>query len=59
MMFIEHSTLLSPPCHSECSEESLFSVIPLKAGVQVFQGLLDPGFLRGDGFTEFCKRPIG
>jgi hypothetical protein len=32
-----------------------FSVIPAKAGIQVFQGLLDPGFRRGNGFVEFCK----
>jgi len=32
-----------------------FSVIPAKAGIQFFQGLLDPGFRRGDGFIEFCK----
>jgi hypothetical protein len=42
-----------------------FNVIPAKpapevsspgAGIQVFQGLPDPGYHRGDGFVEFCKR---
>jgi hypothetical protein len=42
-----------------------FNVIPAKpapevsspgAGIQVFQGLLGPGYFRGDGFVEFCKR---
>ena len=33
-MNTKHSTLLSPPCHSERSEESLFSVIPLEKGIQ-------------------------
>jgi hypothetical protein len=35
-------------------QKSLF-VIPAEAGIQVFQGFLDPGFRRGDGFAEFCK----
>jgi hypothetical protein len=33
-----------------------FNVIPGKAGIQVFQGLMDPGCHRGGGFVEFCKR---
>jgi hypothetical protein len=33
-----------------------FNVIPAKAGIQVFQGHLDRGRHRGDGFVEFCKR---
>ena len=33
-----------------------FNVIPAKAGIQVFQDLLDPGCHRGGGFVEFCKR---
>ena len=42
-----------------------FNVIPAKpapevnspgAGIQVFQGLLNLGCHRGDGFVEFCKR---
>ena len=33
-----------------------FNVIPAKAGIQVFQDLLDPGCHRSDGFVEFCKR---
>ncbi len=36
-------------------QKSLF-VIPTEAGIQVFQGFLDPGFRRGDSFTEFCKK---
>jgi hypothetical protein len=28
-------------------------VIPAKAGIQIFQGVLDPGFRRGDGVSEF------
>ncbi len=32
-----------------------FNVIPAKAGIQVFQDLLDPGCHRGGGFVEFCK----
>jgi hypothetical protein len=28
-------------------------VIPAKAGIQVFRGVLDPGFSRGDGVSEF------
>jgi hypothetical protein len=32
-----------------------FNAIPAKAGIQVIQGLLDPGLRRGDGFIEFCK----
>ena len=35
-------------------QKSLF-VIPAEAGNQVFQGFLDPGLRRGDGFIEFCK----
>ena len=29
------------------------AVIPAKAGIQVFRGVLDPGFRRGDGESEF------
>jgi hypothetical protein len=35
--------------------------IPTKAGIQVLQGLLDPGFRRGDGslmVTFFCGRVL-
>jgi len=28
-------------------------VIPAKAGIQVFPRVLDPGFRRGDGVSEF------
>jgi hypothetical protein len=37
------------------SQEKHFSVIPAKAGIQVFQGLLDPGFRRGDGLEDFLR----
>ena len=30
----------------------LLGVIPAKAGIQSFQTLLDPGFLRGDGVAN-------
>jgi hypothetical protein len=33
--------------------ETLFIVIPAKAGIQIFRGVLDPGFRRGDGVSEF------
>ena len=36
--------------------QKYFNVIPAKAGIQVFQGLLNLGCHRGDGFVEFCKR---
>jgi hypothetical protein len=29
------------------------NVIPAKAGIQIFQGLLDPGVRRGDGVSKF------
>jgi hypothetical protein len=32
-----------------------FSAIPAKAGIQVFQGLLHPGFRRGDGLENFLR----
>jgi|GEM_PF-6555643 hypothetical protein len=36
--------------------QKYFNVIPAKAGIQVFQGLLNLGCHRGDGFVEFCER---
>jgi hypothetical protein len=30
-------------------------VIPAKAGIQLFQGVLDPGFRRGDGLFDFLR----
>jgi hypothetical protein len=33
-------------------------VIPAKAGIQVFQPLLDPGFRRGDAIGEFYKTSV-
>jgi len=32
-----------------------FSVIPAEAGIQEYQGLLDPGFRRGDGSEDFLR----
>jgi hypothetical protein len=37
------------------SRKSPFSVIPAKAGIQEKQGILDPGFRRGDGFDDFLR----
>jgi len=37
------------------SQKKHFSVIPAKAGIQDFQGLLDPGFRRGDGLEGFLR----
>jgi hypothetical protein len=37
------------------SQKLHFSVIPAKAGIQEKQGLLDPGFRRGDGFDDFLR----
>jgi hypothetical protein len=30
-------------------------VIPAKAGIQLFQDVLDPGVRRGDGFGDFLR----
>jgi hypothetical protein len=35
------------------TRESSFSVVPAKAGIQEYQGLLDPGVRRGDGLEDF------
>jgi hypothetical protein len=35
--------------------KTLFSVIPAEAGIQEYQGLLDPGFRRGDGLEDFLR----
>jgi hypothetical protein len=32
-----------------------FSVIPAKAGIQLFQDVLDPGFRRGDASRDFLR----
>ena len=37
------------------SRKTPFSVIPAKAGIQEKQGLLDPGFRRGDGIDDFLR----
>jgi len=35
------------------SPKTLFSVIPAEAGIQEIQGILDPGFRRGDDGGDF------
>jgi hypothetical protein len=35
------------------SRNSIEFVIPAKAGIQLFQGVLDPGFRRGDASRDF------
>jgi len=37
------------------SRNSIEFVIPAKAGIQLFQGVLDPGFHRGDGLFDFLR----
>jgi hypothetical protein len=37
------------------SQKTAFPVIPAKAGIQEKQGLLDPGFRRGDGLGDFLR----
>jgi len=37
------------------SRNSIESVIPAKAGIQLFQQVLDPGFRRGDGPRDFLR----
>jgi hypothetical protein len=37
------------------SPKALFSVIPAKAGIQLFQDVLDPGFRRGDDAEVFLR----
>ena len=37
------------------SQNSIEYVIPAKAGIQLFQGLLDPGFRRGDEPKDFLR----
>ena len=37
------------------SRNSIESVIPAKAGIQLFQGVLDPGFRRGDDPKDFLR----
>jgi hypothetical protein len=39
------------------SQKTPFSVIPAKAGIQEQQGVLDPGFRRGDDFGDFLRKP--
>jgi hypothetical protein len=34
-------------------------VIPAKAGIQLFQDVLDPGFRRGDGLFDFLRNHQG
>jgi hypothetical protein len=37
------------------SKKTGFSFIPAKAGIYLFQGVLDPGFRRGDGPKDFLR----
>jgi hypothetical protein len=37
------------------SQKAGFSVIPAKAGIQLFQDVLDPGFRRGDDPRDFLR----
>jgi hypothetical protein len=37
------------------SQKAAFSVIPAKAGIQLFQVVLDPGFRRGDDPRDFLR----
>ncbi len=37
------------------SQKACFSVIPAKAGIQLFQHVLDPGFRRGDDPRDFLR----
>jgi len=37
------------------SLKTSFPVIPAEAGIQEYQGLLDPGFRRGDGLEGFLR----
>jgi hypothetical protein len=37
------------------SQKPGFSVIPAEAGIQLFQGVLDPGFRRGDDPRDFLR----
>jgi hypothetical protein len=37
----------------------LFSVIPAEAGIQLSQGVLDPGVRRGDGLKDFLRARHG
>jgi hypothetical protein len=38
------------------TEESRFHIfIPAKAGINLFQGVLDPGVRRGDGLKDFLR----
>jgi len=37
------------------SRNSIEFVIPAKAGIQLFQDVLDPGFRRGDDWRDFLR----
>ncbi|MCX5919291.1 MAG: hypothetical protein NTX30_21770, partial [Deltaproteobacteria bacterium] len=37
------------------SRNSIEFVIPAKAGIQLFQDVLDPGFRRGDALRDFLR----
>ena len=40
------------------SQKTPFFVIPAEAGIQEYQGLLDPGFRRGDDFGDLLQAHI-
>jgi hypothetical protein len=46
---VPHATLRN---YLKMAQSSLI-VIPAKAGIQAFRGVLDPGFHRGDSVGEF------
>ncbi len=35
--------------------QNYLGVIPAKAGIHIYQGLMDPRFRGGDKFIEFCN----
>ena len=41
------------------SRKMAFSVIPAKAGIQLIQDVLDPGFRRGDDQRDFLRTHQG
>jgi hypothetical protein len=55
------SARLVPPAAGELftkpsfGQKTGFSFIPAKAGIYLFQGVLDPGFRRGDGPKDFLR----
>jgi hypothetical protein len=54
-----HPPFLSEGWWSDKKLKPPFSVIPTKAGIHEIQGLLDPGFRRGDGFEDLLRNHQG